>query len=337
MLLLLKETTITTITKSSSRNLIKSLSLLNKNGLNSIKNGSSIINNNHNNNNRKKNFSTLIYFNNGLLTNKNCYDFSIIQQKQQQNQQQQLRTFSSSQIILKKGGGGGGAGGSKKGSKKNNNKSNEEKTNESSSSNNNEGGIETIPENILDIPSIQKQMDSTLLHFKERVNIIKQGTYTPSIIEEIQVSTAEHTIEPIKNIARVTLKGPRNMIVTVFNPSNSKHIISAVLGSNLNLNPQPDPKQDQVLRIPLPPSTSESRKEIIKRLKLEFEHCRNSPAKRSLTSIREEAMKVLKKYKSVTAKDESFALKNKLEDLFKNNANKLADLLKQAEASAMKE
>lgn len=233
------------------------------------------------------------------------------------------RTFTSSPALYKKGGAK---------ASKNDKNSKHSKSSPSAAAEEEEA---TPILDLIKLDEITSKMEASLAHFKDRCAVLRQGKYTPAALEEIIVSTSAHTEEPIKNIARVALKGPRNITITAFDTHNVKHIISAVLAANLNLNPQPDPKQEQVLRVPLPPSTSETKKEIAKNIKNEYEHWRNSKTKRSLISIREDAMKVLKK--AGASKDEERTIKNKIEEIFKNNANKLAEILKQAEAATMKE
>ncbi|KAF5098514.1 hypothetical protein D0Z03_001200 [Geotrichum reessii] len=191
---------------------------------------------------------------------------------------------------------------------------------------------------VVDLEDLKLKFDESVELFKEKVAIVRQGKFTPATIEEILVKTHEHTEEPLKNIARVASKGPRTLTITVFDPLNVKHITAAVIGSGLNLNPQPDPKSpEQVLRVPLPPATAESKKEVIKQLKHEFEHFRNSPAKKSLTGIREHALKTIKKAGKALSKDETFKVKNSVEDLFKVGSKNLADVLKQAETAVSKD
>lgn len=191
---------------------------------------------------------------------------------------------------------------------------------------------------VVNLAELKTKFQATVDSFKEKTGVIRQGKFTPAVIEDIIVSTHNHTEEPLKNIARVALKGPRTMTVTVFEPSNVKHITAAVLASGLNLNPQPDPKSpEQILRIPLPPSTSETKKEIIKALKHEFEHFRNSPTKKSLTALREDALKQVKKAGKSLSKDQVYEVKNDVEELFKVSSKNLADALKQAEAVTMKD
>lgn len=191
---------------------------------------------------------------------------------------------------------------------------------------------------VVDLADLKTKFQASVESFKERTAVIRQGKITPAVIEEITVTTHNHTEEPLRNIARVALKGPRAMTVTVFDPKNVKHITAAVIASGLNLNPQPDPKSpEQILRLPLPPTTSETKKEIIKDLKHEFEHFRNSPAKKSLTAVREDALKHVKKAGKSLSKDQVFEAKNDIEELFKSGAKNLADALKQAEAATMKD
>jgi ribosome recycling factor len=191
---------------------------------------------------------------------------------------------------------------------------------------------------VVDFEDLKLKFNESVELFKEKVAIVRQGKFTPAVLEEIIVKTHDHTDEPLKNIARVASKGPRTLTITVFDPHNVKHITAAVIGSDLNLNPQPDPKSpEQVLRVPLPPATAESKKEIIKQLRHEYEHFRNSPAKKSLTGIREHALKAIKKTGKALSKDETFRVKNNVEDLFKAGAKSLADVLKQAETAALKE
>lgn len=191
---------------------------------------------------------------------------------------------------------------------------------------------------VVDLEDLKLKFNESVELFKEKVAVVRQGKFTPSVLEEIIVKTHDHTDEPLKNIARVASKGPRTLTITVFDPHNVKHITAAVIGSDLNLNPQPDPKSpEQVLRVPLPPATAESKKEIIKQLRHEYEHFRNSPAKKSLTGIREHALKAIKKAGKALSKDETFKIKNHVEELFKAGAKNLADALKQAETAASKE
>lgn len=214
----------------------------------------------------------------------------------------------------------------KKGGKKDNSSKHQEAAAESSSSIASE----------LDTKDIKKKMQESVEHFKERVTVIRQGKLTPSVIEAIMIKTHDKTEEPLGQIARVALKGPRNMTITVYDPLNVKHITAAVIASDLNLNPQPDPKSpEQILRIPLPPVTSETKKEIVKSLKQEFEHWKNSPAKKSLSTVREAALKSAKKLD--LSKDDMFKTKTEVEDLFKEASKNLSDALKQAENAVMKE
>lgn len=235
-----------------------------------------------------------------------------------------LRHFSASCAVQKKA--------SSRGKDKSSDKSSRSHTDTSSAA---DAETAVSIDEIVNLAELQKAMDATVDHFRARAATVRQGPYTPAVLEAIMVQTSTHAHEPVRNIARVAAKGPRTLTITAFDAADVKHIVAAVLGADLNLNPQPDPKQEQVLRVPLPPSTSESKKEIVKNLKHEYEHYKNSPTKKSLTSLRADAMKALKK--ATGSKSDLFAVKTKVEDIFKAKCTTLADALKQAEAATLKE
>lgn len=191
---------------------------------------------------------------------------------------------------------------------------------------------------VVNVADLTAKFEASVEAFKEKAVVVRQGKLTPAVIEAIPVTTHNHTEEPLRNIARVAMKGPRTMTVTVFEPSNVKHIVAAVLAANLNLNPQPDPKSpEQILRIPLPPTTSETKKEILKTLKTEFQHFKSSASKKSLSAVREAALKQVKKAEKTLSKDEQFAVKATVEKLFKKSTDSLQDALKQAETAVNKD
>lgn len=177
------------------------------------------------------------------------------------------------------------------------------------------------------IDEMNTKMDKLISEFIEKAQVIRKGKYTPDVLGEIIVSTAAHSEEPLKNIARVTLQGPRKITITTFDSNNNKHVIAAILAADLNLNPQPDDKQEQVLNIPLPPFTRKLGDDIIKNIKDEYEQWRNRKNKSSLALAREDAKKSLKKAKA--SKDEDKLYKEKIDEAFKTQS---AKLLKHADA-----
>jgi len=97
---------------------------------------------------------------------------------------------------------------------------------------------------------------------KKKLSEASKGKNDIKIFDNLKIGKDVFT-----NVASTTQKGKNLFIVTVFDPKNTKHVVSAILGANLNLNPEKMPDNEQQLKITLPPVTQESRNKLLKDLK----------------------------------------------------------------------
>lgn len=170
----------------------------------------------------------------------------------------------------------------------------------------------------------------TLDLFKKKLNEAKQGKTNPEIFDLLKLPNGSL----FTDVASTSARGKGTLLVTVFDPKDTKNIISLIMGANLNLNPEKIPNNEQQLKVALPPPTKESRLELVKNLKQMTEEFKNSLSfKYSLGFIRRD---ILNKMKSFNKKENDVAkvLKN-LETTHKDYITKLQDQLKQAEKSVM--
>ncbi|SCV03385.1 LAME_0H10000g1_1 [Lachancea meyersii CBS 8951] len=170
---------------------------------------------------------------------------------------------------------------------------------------------------------------SVELHQK-KLNELKAGTSNPTIFDKLKVGK-----ENLKftDLATTSTKGRNGLIITVFDPKDTKSVISSILGAGLNLNPERIPNNEQQLKVSLPPPTTETRKQNCKLLKDVFEEYKNSANKNSLGHIRGEILKALK---TIDKKNDSVKkVTQDLEKLHKEYTQKLQDSLKQAEKSVL--
>ncbi|CAB4252372.1 similar to Saccharomyces cerevisiae YHR038W RRF1 Mitochondrial ribosome recycling factor [Maudiozyma barnettii] len=170
----------------------------------------------------------------------------------------------------------------------------------------------------------------TLELLKKKLNEAKQGKTNPQIFDQLKFPNGSIFTE----MANTSSRGKNALLVTVFDPKETKNVISLIMGANLNLNPERVPNNEQQLKIALPPPTKESRLELAKGLKQITEDFKNSVSfKYSLGFIRRD---ILNKMKSFNKKESevSKVLKT-LETTHKDYVNKLQDQLKQAEKSVM--
>lgn len=194
-------------------------------------------------------------------------------------------------------------------------------------------------EDISDLINIQEttqKFDKVIESFTKIANEIKLGKTNPAIFDKLIIHTHDGD-QQFTSVAQTTVKG-RKFVVTVFDPSHTKNIINAVLDSDLNMNPQVDPNSNQTLNVPLPPVTTESKKENVKNLKLTFEKFKNgsgTKASSSLSTIRTDIKNKISKKKKKLSDGEQKVV-NDFEKLHKSYIDKLNDVFKASEKAIMK-
>ena len=179
------------------------------------------------------------------------------------------------------------------------------------------------------VDELVSKFDKSLELYSKELTDKRKGSVNANIFDNLSLKNGAL----FKEMASTTLKGKGSLLVTVFDPYEVKNIVSAILASGQNLNPERVPTNNQQLKIPLPPPTAESRQNLCKELKTVFEKYKQSPSKNSLGHIRNE---VMKKLKSLQKKDESVKkIIQNVEKVHKDYVTKLSEQLKQAEKSVM--
>lgn len=189
-------------------------------------------------------------------------------------------------------------------------------------------------ETSIDFKSVNEKLQGVVDKFAKHANDAKLGKTNPKVFDHLIVKTA-HGEVPYSSLAQTNVKG-RNFIMTVYDPANVQCIINSVLGSDLNLNPVADPSNKLTLRVPLPPITTDLKKESVKELKATYEKLRNGTGSKlgSLSSIRADTRHKFSKNKKLS--DLEKIMWDKYELVHKDYVNKLAALMKSAEEAIMK-
>ncbi|GMG46404.1 unnamed protein product [Ambrosiozyma monospora] len=188
---------------------------------------------------------------------------------------------------------------------------------------------EIDPKQILS--GLETSFKKTLDLYNKKITEIKMGKANPTIFNNL-VITIDKKDHPFTDLAAASLQN-KNLTVTVFDPNNAKRIISAILAANLGLTPELDPKNNQLLKIknPLTSSKDVTAKQL-KELKEAFDnHAKNNSSSHSLVSLRGKVIKDLKKVEG--SKDVVRKLTTDVEKLYKSYVEKLTDSFKKAEKS----
>lgn len=186
----------------------------------------------------------------------------------------------------------------------------------------------------IDFDTVTGKFDHILEKFSKAATEIKLGKANPQIFDSLVVGTPDGEL-PFTSIAQTSIKG-RHFIITLFNPDYGKHVINAILGSELNMSGQVDPTNKFAIKVPLPSLTTESKKENAKHLKEVLERYKNGKLD-SLAAVRAHFRhKFTKHLKKQKLSDSENKMLKELEDMHKKYADKLHDVFKSAETAILK-
>lgn len=128
---------------------------------------------------------------------------------------------------------------------------------------------------------MKKSVESLVTHF----NKIRTGRAHPSILDGIVVSYYGNDT-PLNQVANVTVEDARTLGIKPWEKNIVPDIEKAIMKSNLGLNPS---TSGDLIRVPMPALTEETRKGFIKQAKSEAE-----TARVSIRNIRRDALAQLK-------------------------------------------
>ncbi|KAL7270578.1 ribosome-recycling factor [Rhizina undulata] len=99
---------------------------------------------------------------------------------------------------------------------------------------------------------------------KDELSKLRGGRADPGVFEALEVVLDKGSTEKslLKDVAHVVPKG-RALAITVYEAANVKKVITAIQRADMNVQPMIDPKNPQLLNVPLPPPTKESRLQTV--------------------------------------------------------------------------
>lgn len=158
--------------------------------------------------------------------------------------------------------------------------------------------------------SIRARMQAVLGSVAADIGSIRTGRATPSLVENLQVTAYQGQQRlMVCELATITVADPRTMIVDPWDKSIIGDIKKAIEASNVGLNPQID---GEIIRISLPPMTSEDREKYVRLLSAKLES-----GKIMIRQIRGDIMKDIKdKFEAKElSEDEKFGQEKRLQQI----------------------
>ncbi|HEY1066803.1 MAG TPA: ribosome recycling factor [Pirellulales bacterium] len=165
---------------------------------------------------------------------------------------------------------------------------------------------------------------------KQALNGVRTGRANAGLVDSLRVEVYGSST-PIKQIASVNCPEPQQILIRPYDPSTLKDIEKAVLASDLGLTPVSD---GRVVRLNVPPLTTETRRKLAGRIKELAEE-----AKVSIRNVRRDGNKLLdqeQKDKLLTEDDRDKG-KEEVQELTKTYENLVTELAKKKEDEIMEQ
>jgi ribosome recycling factor len=153
------------------------------------------------------------------------------------------------------------------------------------------------------VKDAKAEMDKVIDALKKSLSTIRTGRASPNMLDNVRVDYYG-TPTPLNQVASVSVGDSRLILVKPFERKLLKEIERGIVEANLGFNPNND---GEVVRVPMPPLSTERRKEYVKLAKT-----RGEDSKVALRNVRRdanEALKEAKKKSAVTEDDEKRGLK----------------------------
>lgn len=144
----------------------------------------------------------------------------------------------------------------------------------------------------------EQRMEKALVALGAAFNRIRTGRAHASILDSVSV-TYYGSETPLNQVANISVDDGRTLMISPWEKPMIPEVEKAIMKSNLGLNPV---TTGDIIRIPMPALTEETRKDMVKQAKAEAEQARVS-----VRSVRRDAnsdIKELQKEKEISEDEE---------------------------------
>lgn len=172
------------------------------------------------------------------------------------------------------------------------------------------------------------RMQKTVEVTRHDLAAIRTGRANPAMVEKVEVEYYGQRM-PLNQVATVTAPEPRMLIIAPWDKSSLSAIERAIQKADLGLNPGND---GNVVRLPVPALTEESRKNLIKVV-----HKRVEEGRVSLRNVRRDAVEHLRKLKKdgEVGEDDEKRTETAVQTLTDRHTHAMDDLQKAKEHELM--
>jgi ribosome recycling factor len=180
----------------------------------------------------------------------------------------------------------------------------------------------TAEETLMDA---EERMEKAVSVLADNLSGIRTGRATPGLVDSIKVEVYG-SMTPLKQLASIGTPEPQQIVIRPYDAGTIKEIEKAIVAGDLGLNPQSD---GRIIRLNVPPLSTEVRKKMVSRIKELAEEARIS-----IRNIRRDANKAAdtaEKAKEL-GEDDRDKLKEEVQELTKKFEAQVGEMAQTREA-----
>lgn len=185
----------------------------------------------------------------------------------------------------------------------------------------------TADETLMDA---EERMEKAVTVLSNNLSGIRTGRATPGLVDSIKVEVYG-SATPLKQLASIGTPEPQQIVIRPYDTGTIKEIEKAIVAGDLGLNPQND---GRLIRLNVPPLSTEVRKKMVGRIKELAEEARIS-----IRNIRRDANKAAdtaEKAKEIS-EDDRDKLKQEVQELTKKYETQVGEMAKNREEEVTSE
>jgi ribosome recycling factor len=168
------------------------------------------------------------------------------------------------------------------------------------------------------------KMDKSLNLLTQELSKLRTGRASPALLDGVKVEYYGSVL-PLNQVASISIPEPRLIVIQPWDKQALESIEKAIHKTNIGLTPNND---GSVIRLPLPPLTSERRDELVK-----VAQKLSEDSKIAIRNIRRDSNAEIKKLEKdkKTTEDESFKAQESVQKMTDEYIKKADEILKKKE------
>ncbi|MEK9183070.1 MAG: ribosome recycling factor [Patescibacteria group bacterium] len=181
---------------------------------------------------------------------------------------------------------------------------------------------------MLNLDTFRPQFTKILDHLKNELGSLRTGRANAAVLDSVQVQAYGQSML-LKSIASISVPDARTIAVEPWDKGLLKDVEKAIVEAKLGINPV---NEGQLIRLPMPSLTEESRRDLIKILNQKLEQGRIT-ARQLRDTVREKIVQEEKE--KLIGEDQRFRLQQKLDEMVKEINDKIKVMGEEKEKEIM--